>query len=122
MLLWLSLSIGLALCALAIAVGVAMHRAERRARYSLYAALGYGDDLISTLMVQKGPVSAQLALIRKTAIAPGLRPDELRTGADSLQTTAQRAFRLTRAVNGARVGSTGAVQPEESRPPNSRLN
>ena len=103
MVLWLSLSVGAVLCASVIAV--ALFRAERRARHSLYSALGVGDDLIPALMSQKGPISAQMALLRQTGLtAPIGRPDELRGRADGLQAPAQRAFRFTRALNGARGG------------------
>jgi hypothetical protein len=101
MLLWLSTSVGAALCAVVIAV--TLFRAERRARHSLYAALGVSDDLIPALMSQKGPVSAQMALVRQIDLtAPIARPEETRGRAEGLQAPAQRAFRFTRALNSAR--------------------
>lgn len=100
MLLWLTLSIAIALCALAIAVVVMMRRAERRARHALYVALGVGDDLIAALMTQKGPVSAQMALVRQTSIIAGPRPDEMPS-----RDGGHRAFRYTRALNGTRTAS-----------------
>ena len=104
MVLWLSLSVAVALCAVAIAATLAMFRAERRARQALYETLGVSRDLIPILMAQRGPVSAQVALVRKTDLAaPIARPEELRGRADSLQAPGQRAFRLTRALNGARM-------------------
>lgn len=66
MLLWLLLSIGTALSLLAIAVLVAMTRAERRARKAFYRSLGYSDEVIAGLGVPKGPVAAQLAQVRQT--------------------------------------------------------
>ena len=74
MLLWLLLSIGTALSLLAIAVLVAMSRAERRARTAFYRALGYSDETIAALKSPRGPVAAQLASVRQAsdgATAPG---------------------------------------------------
>jgi len=105
MLLWLTLSIAVALCALTVAVVVAMDRAERRARHFLYTSLGVGDELMPSLMSQRGPVAPQLALVRKTSIMGGPRPDEIRGRGDGLKTSAQRSIRYTRALNGTRAPS-----------------
>lgn len=78
MLLWILLSTGLALVLVAVACALATIRAERRARRNLYASLGLNEDLISLLMVQKGPVSAQLAHVRKASVSGGVRLDDLR--------------------------------------------
>jgi hypothetical protein len=65
MLLWLLLSIGTALSLLAIAVLVAMSRAERRTRRAFYRSLGYSDETIAALKRPKGAVAAQLAQVRQ---------------------------------------------------------
>ena len=65
MLLWLLLSIGTALALLAVAVLVAMARAERRARRAFYLSLGYSDEMIASLKIPNGPVAAQLAHVRR---------------------------------------------------------
>jgi hypothetical protein len=65
MLVWLLLSIGTALSLVAIAVFVAMARAERRARRAFYRSLGYSDEVIASLKVPNGPVAAQLAEVRR---------------------------------------------------------
>jgi hypothetical protein len=74
MLLWLILSVGTALSLLAIAVFVAMARAERRTRRAFYRSLGYSDDVIATLDRRKGAVAAQLAQIRQSPSAASGRP------------------------------------------------
>jgi hypothetical protein len=74
MLLWLILSIGTALSLLAIAVLVAMSRAERRTRRAFYRSLGYSEEVIVTLDRPKGAVAAQLARIRQSPGAAGARP------------------------------------------------
>jgi hypothetical protein len=65
MLLWILLSIGTALSLLAIALFVAMARAERRARRVFYRSLGYSDEAIADLKVRNGPVAVQLAQVRQ---------------------------------------------------------
>lgn len=74
MLLWLTLSIGTALSLLAIAVLVAMARAERRAHRSFYRALGYSEDAIDALKRPNGPVAAQLMQVRQAPGATARRP------------------------------------------------
>jgi hypothetical protein len=103
MLLWLLMFFGVALGVGVVAVAIAMRQAERQARRTLYRALGYDDKLIDPLMAQKGPVSTQLALIRKTPIITAQRSEEMRGDADRLQSVAQGAFRYTRALNGTRA-------------------
>jgi hypothetical protein len=94
---------------LAFACALAMVRAERRARRSFYTALGFQEELISALMVQKGPVSTQLALVRQSSVASGIRLEELRSRMGGAQVKAQRAFRFTRALNDSRP--TGEERP-----------
>jgi hypothetical protein len=87
MLPWLLLSIGTALSLLAIAVLVAMSRAERRARRAFYRSLGYSDEVIAALKSPKTPVAAQLDQVRQAPPgAAGTRPTpvgrDLPSGAD----------------------------------------
>jgi hypothetical protein len=103
MLSWILLSGGVALGVLALACALAMVRAERRARRHLYTALGLHDELVSVLMGQKGPVSTQLAVVRQSPVASGVRPEELRSRVDGQQPKAQRSFRFTRALNAPRT-------------------
>ena len=78
MLLWILLLIGLALGVVAVACVLATIRAERRTRRNREASLGFSEDLIAVLMTRKGPVSAQLALVRQASISGGIRLDDLR--------------------------------------------
>jgi hypothetical protein len=86
MLLWLILLIGIALSVLAIAMLVAMARAERRTRRAFYRSLGYSDEVIASLGRAKGGVAAQLAHVRQSPGATGARPvpggRDLPSGAD----------------------------------------
>lgn len=120
MLLWLSLSLALALTA-AVAAGIlAMRRADQRARRNLYLSLGYGEDLVVALMGQKGPVSAQLAVVRKTSILTPPRPEEAPTQAQA-RPSSQRSFQYTRALNGTRTPHERAAPGADGRrnpPPN----
>lgn len=109
MLLWILLSCGVAGAVLALVCALAMVRAERRARRNFYMTLGFNEELVSALMAQKGPVSTQLALVRQSAAASGVRLEELRSRAAGLQAGAQRAFRFTRALNDPRT--TGDERP-----------
>ena len=120
MLLWLFLSCGLALGIGATAAIFAMRRAERRARQALYLALGYDDEVLAVLMAQKGSVSAQLALVRKATIVPPPRLEEQRSRPEGLHGAAQRAFRHTRALGGARVGPERTARAARRRFPLSR--
>jgi hypothetical protein len=65
MLLWMSLLGGLTIATiLLIALVVAMLRAERRARRSLYRALDLSEDTVEALMSRNGDVRAELTLVR----------------------------------------------------------
>ena len=101
MLFWTLLSIGVALSVLALGCAVAMARAERRARRHLYTALGINEELVAVLMARKGPVSTQLALVRQNAVASGVRLEEVQ--ARAAETTMQRSFRFTGALDNSRV-------------------
>lgn len=80
-----------------------MVRAEQRARRNLYTSLGFNDELVSALMAQRGPVSTQLALVRQSAVASGVRPEELRLRGAALRTEAQRSLRFTRTPSDPRT-------------------
>jgi hypothetical protein len=117
MLLWLTLSFGVALSLGACAALRAMRRADRRAKSALYRTLGYGDDALAVLMAQKGPASAQLALIRRASIATPPRHDQRRGRPEALQGAAQRAFRHTRALSRVSGGSEDPAQAARGRHP-----
>jgi hypothetical protein len=84
MFLWMLPSFALVLGVVTAVCAVAAPRAERRARRSFYASLGFDEDLISILMAQKGSVSVQLARVRQAALSSGGRPQALR-GAEGSQ-------------------------------------
>ena len=115
---WLSLLFVLAMTAAVAGAIVAMRRADQRARRNLYAALGYGEDLVAALIAQKGPVSAQLAVVRKTSILTSPRPDETPSQA---KPSTPRSFKYTRALNGTRAAHERAARNAGGRrnpPPN----
>ena len=103
MLLWILLSCGVGFAVLALACALAMVQAERRTRRNLYRALGFNEELVSALMAQKGPISTQLARVRQSAVASGVRVEDLRSRGAGLRTQTQRAFRFTRARNDPRT-------------------
>lgn len=107
MLIWLSLLFVLAVAAAGAGGIVAMRRADQRARRNLYATLGYGEDLVSALIAQKGPVSAQLAVVRKTGALTSPRPDEAPPLA---KPSTPRTFRYTHALNGTRAAHERAAR------------
>jgi hypothetical protein len=105
MLLWILLSSGLTLGAVAGACLLATTRAERRARRNLYSSLGLSDELISVLMRRKGPVSVQLALVRQASVSGGIRLEDFQR-AEGRQVATQRSFRFPSNSHGAHpVGS-----------------
>ena len=113
MLLPLILSFAIVL-AVAVAAGViAMRRADQHARRTLYASLGYGDEVIGALMGQKGPISAHLALVRKASIMTGPWPDDPSLS-QSRTAVQRRSFRYTHALNGTRV-ARGRTRAEVDR-------
>jgi hypothetical protein len=65
MLLWILLLGGLALAAGAMGLILAMGHAERRARRTLFRALGLPEDTVDLLMARDGDVLAELALVRR---------------------------------------------------------
>jgi len=78
MVLWVLLSVGLALLLAAVVLAVAMIRAERRARRRLYRALGLGEDAVELLMARSADVLTELSLLRMspTARDAGVPPIE----------------------------------------------
>jgi hypothetical protein len=118
MLPWILLSMGLALSVMIAACVLAMMRAERRTRRSLYASLGFGEDLISVLMTRRGPVSMQLALVRQASISGRIRLDELRRPERSRR---RRSFRFKKAQDDGPTGlGRPALAPVRRRPPPGR--
>jgi hypothetical protein len=70
MILWVSLFAGLAVATIAfVALGVAMWRAERRARRNLYRALGLGEEAADLLIARNGDVLSELAHLRRSPAA-----------------------------------------------------
>jgi hypothetical protein len=70
MILWVSLFAGLAVATIAfVALGVAMLRAERRARRNLYRALGLGEEAADLLIARNGDVLSELARLRMSPAA-----------------------------------------------------
>ena len=90
----------------------------------MYASLGYDEELIVALMEQKGPISAQLALVRQMSLSVG-RSDEVRNYADIPQIAAYRSFRFGRSASEARLagrdraagGAERRVIPRDRREP-----
>ncbi len=76
MILWVSLFAGLAVATIAtVALGVAMWRAERRARRNLYRALGLGEEAADLLIARNGNVLSELARLRiSPAASDGAAP------------------------------------------------
>lgn len=98
MVLWASILGGLALVIAAVAMILAMFRAERRARRKLFKSLGLPDETIDILMASNGDVLADLALARRSPPtdedADG--PD---TPAPAAETSAQRPLPTIRMVH-----------------------
>jgi hypothetical protein len=65
MLIWIFLSVGLMLAASCAWLGVAMLRAERRARRSLYRALGLAEVTVEFLMERNRDVLTELSYVRE---------------------------------------------------------
>jgi len=70
MLLWIWLLGGLGLAAAAVGLIVAMRHAERRARRTLFRALGLDEATVELLMARNGDVLAELALVRRKDLTP----------------------------------------------------
>jgi hypothetical protein len=102
----LLLSIGLLLCGAAAAGLLAMNRAERRARRSLYLTLGLDEDLAATLLERRGPASTHLAGIRKAEVSATAKADEQRGRAANAPVPPEPPVRML---------GTGAVQGDRPR-------
>jgi hypothetical protein len=68
--LWIWVLGGTALAAAAVALFVAMGQAERRARRTLFRALGLDASTVELLMSRNGDVLAELTLVRRQDLAP----------------------------------------------------
>ena len=103
MLLWLLVigGIVLALAAVVLLI-VAMRQADRRARRSLFRALGLADDTVELLMSRSGDVLAELALVRRHVPTTA---DETHVPTETLLRRAQPAIRFLHPIEG------GAVDP-----------
>jgi hypothetical protein len=78
MLLWIWLIGGVALAAAVVGLIVAVSQAERRARRTLFRALGLDEETVELLMARNGDVLAELALVRRQDLAAlsGAEPAE----------------------------------------------
>ena len=62
---WVAVGVVLAVATIAaIGLGVAMSRADRRARLKLYRVLGIPEDAIERLMARNGDLTTELAALR----------------------------------------------------------
>lgn len=75
MLLWISLVGGVGLAVAAVGLLLAMRHAERRARRTLFRALGLDEATVDLLMARNGDVLAELALVRRQDLASGEPPE-----------------------------------------------
>ena len=99
MLLWVTLLAGLLIVTTLLVV--AMLRAERRARRSLYRALDLSEETVEILMSRNGDVLSELTLVR---ISPPVAPDLDaldRTAASAAETAAHRRHPTIRLVHPA---------------------
>lgn len=70
MTLWVLLFVGLTLAlAGAVALGVAMLHAERRARRNLYRALGFAEETVELLLARSSDILSELTLLRRSQSA-----------------------------------------------------
>ena len=65
MVLWVAVGVVLSVATIAaVGLGVAMSRADRRARRKLYRALVIPEDAVERLMARNGDVATELAVLR----------------------------------------------------------
>jgi hypothetical protein len=110
MLSWLLAIGGLVLAVAAVVLLiVAMRQADRRARRSLFRALGLADETVELLMSRNGDVLAEVTLVRRHA--PHSAADEARAPSETLLRRAQPAIRFLHPIEGgaADPGSTPAA-------------
>ncbi len=112
MLLWFLLLGGMALAAGMLATVLAMGRAERRARRSLFRMLGLPEETVELLMARNGDVLAELALVRRQDLSglAGVEP------AAPEATAGRPAIRLVHPQGPAAAPS----QPVDARPSGNR--
>jgi hypothetical protein len=113
MLLWISLFGGLALILAMIALMLSMGRAERRARRSLYRALGLAEATVDFLMKRNRDVLAELNYVRRQGEA-GIRRDVLSSiGVAPLRPTPRSVGEAPTDGDGpAQPGARGAPPPD----------
>ncbi len=115
MLLWLVIG-GLGLTVVAVVLLIlAMRQADRRARRSLFRALGLSDDTVELLMSRNGDVLAELTLVRRHA--PSAAADEAHAATETLLRRAQPAIRFLHPIEGGAAESTAGPTAAEPRPP-----
>ena len=72
MLYWLPIMAGMTLGGLLVALWLAMRRAERRARASMYRTLGVDEEAIAILSAGTRAISEDLTVLRSAATLRGL--------------------------------------------------
>ncbi|MFL5297712.1 MAG: hypothetical protein ACJ798_15150 [Phenylobacterium sp.] len=105
MLLWVLVLGGLLLAAGGAALFLAMIRAERRARLTLYRKLGLDEATVALLMARNGDLLADLALAR--------RQDATTQHGEPSAVRAQPSIRLVRPADS--VPPAAALPPEPGR-------
>jgi hypothetical protein len=106
--LWIWLIGGVALAVAGVALFLAMASAERRARRTLFRALGLDEPTIQLLMARNGDVLAELALVRRAELAPDPRADA--PAADAPSARGRPAIRLVHPAE-----DTPAAPPDDDR-------
>ena len=104
MLLWILLLGGVALVGSAVALILAMAKAERRARRTLYRALGLPEETIELLVSRNGDVLAELTAMRRRDLASLAEEEPPRAEAAPAgppPSRAASAIRLVHPLNGA---------------------
>jgi hypothetical protein len=106
MLLWVLLIGGVALTGAVLMLILSMGQAERRARRSLFRALGLDDETAELLMARNGDVLAELTLVRRHGEASAEEPLQ-----DTLPRRLQPTVRFLHSVEGgAATQTTPAAQ------------
>jgi hypothetical protein len=116
MILWVAVGVVLAVATIAaIGLGVAMSRADRRARLKLYRVLGIPEDAIERLMARNGDVTAELAALRMSNAARDVdTPTGVSASADGSRIEPEAA------PPWAATGARPAGPPEARRPVGAR--
>ena len=116
MILWVAVGVVLAVATIAaLGLGVAMSRADRRARRKLYRVLGIPEDAIERLMARNGDVTAELAALRISNAARDVdTPAGTLAGGEGSRTAPEAA------PPWAATGARPAGPPEARRPVGAR--